>query len=59
MACAFPVQELFPSVDVEAENERSVFCHTSSNLSGLALGRFSSSQNSVLITWCRNYSLAL
>lgn len=40
MACAFPVQGLFPSVDVEVENERSVFCHISSNFLGLAFGRF-------------------
>lgn len=38
MACAFPVQELLTSVHVEAENERSVFCHASSSLAGLALG---------------------
>lgn len=38
MASAFPAWELFTSVDVEAENERSVFDQISSNLLGLALG---------------------
>lgn len=38
MASAFPAWELFTSFDVEAENERSVFGHISSNLLGLALG---------------------
>lgn len=62
MACAFPVWELFTSVDVEAENERSVFCHVSSNLSGLALGGCWEVQFSPELSahsWYRNYSLAL
>lgn len=62
MTCAFPVWELFTSVDVEAENERSVFVMSAATFQGWLLvgaGRFSSAQSSVLITWYRNYSLAV